>query len=137
MTAHPYIFFDSNCREAFAFYETLGIGKVTDMIANKDAPAGQEYDPARADNIMHASLKIGDTLLMASDMPANWYAKPQSFNIHLTVEDAAKADALFDALKDGGEVQMPLEKTFWAERFGACVDRYGIPWMISVDLPAA
>lgn len=137
MKAYPYIFFDSNCREAFTFYEKLGIGKITDMISNKDAPAGQEYDPARADNIMHASLQIGDTLLMASDMPANWYAKPQSFNIHLTVDDAAKADKLFAALKDGGEVQMPLEKTFWAERFGACVDKYGIPWMISVDLPAA
>jgi len=137
MKAYPYIFFDSNCREAFAFYEKLGIGKVTEMISNKDAPPGQEYDPARADNIMHATLTIGDTLLMASDMPPNWYSKPQSFNIHLTVPDAAKADTLFAALKDGGEVQMPLEKTFWAERFGACVDRYGIPWMISVDLPAA
>ena len=137
MKAYPYIFFDSNCREAFAFYETLGIGTVTEMISNKDAPPGQEYDPARADNIMHATLTIGDTLLMASDMPANWYSKPQSFNIHLTVPDAAKAHTLFAALKEGGEVQMPLEKTFWAERFGACVDRYGIPWMISVDLPAA
>ena len=137
MKAHPYIFFDSNCREAFGLYEKLGIGKVTDMIANKDAPPGSEYDPARADNIMHASLQIGDTMLMASDMPANWYNKPQGFNIHLTAADAAQADRLFAALKDGGEVQMPLEKTFWAERFGACVDKYGIPWMISVDLPAA
>jgi PhnB protein len=133
MNAHAYIFFDSNCREAFAFYEGLGIGTVQDMISNKDAPAGQEYDPARADNIMHGSLKIGDTLVMASDMPKDWYRKPQGYNIHLTAPDVAEAERLFAALCEGGAVEMPLEKTFWAERFGACVDRFGIPWMISVD----
>lgn len=133
MKADIYIFFDSNCREAFAFYEKLGIGTIQDMMANKDAPPGAQYDPARADNVMHASLKIGDVLVMASDMPKDWYKKPEGYNIHLTAPNVAEAERLFAALSEGGEVQMPLEKTFWAERFGACVDRFNIPWMVSVD----
>ena len=133
MKANTYIFFDSNCREAFAFYEKLGIGTVQDMMTNKDAPEGQQYDPARADNIMHGSLKIGDVLLMASDMPKDWYKKPEGYNIHLTARDIPEAERLFAALSEGGTVQMPLEKTFWAERFGAVVDRFNIPWMVSVD----
>jgi PhnB protein len=133
MKANTYIFFHSTCREAFAFYEALGIGTVQDLIANKDAPSGQQYDPARADNIMHGSLRIGDTLLMASDMPKDWYKKPEGYGIHLTASSIAEAQRLFAALSEGGDVQMPLEETFWAERFGACVDRFGIPWMVSVD----
>jgi PhnB protein len=133
MKADIYIFFDSNCREAFAFYEKLGIGTIQDMMTNKDAPPGQEYDPARADNVMHATLRIGESTVMASDMPEGWYKKPQGYNIYLPAPTVAEAERLFAALSEGGEVQMPLEKTFWAERFGACVDRFGIPWMIGVD----
>jgi len=133
MKANTYIFFDGNCREAFAFYEKLGIGTVQDLMANKDAPEGQQYDPARADNIMHGSLRIGDVLLMASDMPKDWYKKPEGYNIHLAASDIPEAEKLFAALSEGGTVQMPLEKTFWAERFGAVVDRFNIPWMVSVD----
>lgn len=132
-SAFGYVFFDSNCREAFEFYEGLGIGKIESMIANEEAPPGSEYDPARSRNIMHASMKIGDSILMASDAPPKWYAKPQGFSIHLTANGAADAERLFAALSEGGEVQMPLEKTFWAERFGGCVDRFGIPWMVSAD----
>lgn len=132
-SAHSYIFFDSNCREAMEFYQTLGIGEIESMIANEDAPAGSEYDPVRSKNIMHASMKVGDTLVMASDMPQQWYKKPQGFNVHVTASSVAEADRIFAALAEGGQVEMPLEKTFWAERFGACVDRFGIPWMISVD----
>jgi PhnB protein len=103
------------------------------MITNADAPPGAEYDPDRKDNVMHGSLKIGDTLLMASDAPPAWYSKPQGFSIHFTAANVAEAERIHAALAEGGEVQMPLEKTFWAERFGACVDRFGIPWMVSVD----
>ena len=134
---HPYIFFDGNCREAMQFYEKLGIGKIQDMITNADAPAGQEYDPAHKDRIMHGAITVGTSMILTSDAPGEWYRKPQGFDIHLTVEDAAEADRIFAALAEGGEVHMPLEETFWAQRFGALVDRFGIPWMVSVDKPQA
>ena len=132
-SAFGYVFFDGKCREAFEFYEKLGIGKIESMISNEEAPPGAEYDPTRKNNIMHGALKIGDTLLMASDVPPKWYAKPQGFDIHLTATGVEDAERLFAALSEGGEVKMPLEKSFWAERFGGCVDRFGIPWMVSVD----
>lgn len=136
MKAHPYVFFDSNCREAMEFYQSLGIGTIEAMMANEDAPPGVENDPARRRNIMHASLQIGDTLLMASDSPPSSYVKPTGFCVHLSAPDAAGAERLFAALSEGGEVHMPMEETFWALRFGACVDRFGIPWMVSADRPA-
>ncbi len=136
MQAHPYIFFEGNCREAFEFYQKLGIGTVVDMMTNDQVPPGQEYDPKRAKNIMHGSMRIGEQLIMASDSPPDWYEKPQGFNIHITAPTAAEADRLFAALSEGGKVQMPMAETFWALRFGACVDRFGIPWMVSADRPA-
>lgn len=134
-SAQPYLFFNSNCREAIEFYQKLGIGRIERIVTNADAPEGMEYDPARKDNIMHASLVVGDSTILASDSPPNWYQKPQGFNIHLSLDNVHEAERLFAALAEAGEVQMPLEEVFWAQRFGACVDHFGIPWMISVDKP--
>lgn len=135
MKAYPYVFFDSNCREAMEFYQALGIGTIEAMMANEDAPPGMDYDPARRRNILHAAMQIGDTQLLASDAHSN-YVRPQGFCVHLTAPDAAEAERLFADLAEGGEVHMPMEETFWALRFGACADRFGIPWMISADQPA-
>jgi PhnB protein len=137
MRAYPYVFFADNCREAFHFYQSLGIGTIESMIDHGGLPPGTPSDPARANMIMHAALTIGDGMIMASDSPPEWYRKPQGFNIHVTTADAAAAERLFAALSKDGDVQMPLEETFWALRFGACVDRFGIPWMVSADRPAA
>lgn len=134
--ADSYVFFDSNCREAFEFYQSLGIGRIETMMTNAEAPAGMGASPGRETNIMHASIRIGDNALMGSDMPPGSYAKPQGFCIHLSVPDLAEAERIFAALSAGGAVQMALEETFWALRCGACTDRFGIPWMIGVDRPA-
>ena len=89
--------------------------------------------PAWHDKILHACMSVGDTLLMGSDCPPEYFQKPQGFSVSLTFADAAEAERIFGLLAEGGTVQMPIEETFWAVRFGACVDRFGTPWMISCN----
>ena len=80
---------------------------------------------------MHASLAVGGQFLMGSDAPPEHYQKPQGFSVSLGIKDVAEAERIFHALKEKGTVQMPLQETFWALRFGMLVDRFGIPWMIN------
>ncbi|MDN5864163.1 MAG: VOC family protein [Gammaproteobacteria bacterium] len=130
MQTNTYLFFDGNCREAFEFYAaTLG-GDLKAMITGADTPMAEEM-PAMRDKIMHAYLQIGDTAIMASDAPAPHYNKPQGFDVCIYTDTLEEAERIFAALSEGGEVTMPLEKTFWAERFGSLVDRFGTPWMIN------
>ena len=84
------------------------------------------------DKIMHASLKIGDTMLMASDGRCDGQATFEGFSLSITVPDEAEAERVFGALSEGGLVTMPLEKTFWAPKFGMLTDRFGVGWMVSV-----
>ena len=87
--------------------------------------------------ILHARLVIGDTYLMASDAPPDRYEKPKGFSVSLVLTDPAEAERIFNALAKDGTIQMPLEPTFWAARFGMLVDRFGIPWMINCEQPSA
>jgi PhnB protein len=130
MKMSPYLFFNGNCREAFEYYERHLGGKIGQMLTGADAPEGMDATP---DMIMHANMTLGGGLLMASDCGTEDYKKPQGFYVSLSAETPEEAERIFDALADGGEVRMALEKTFWAERFGMLVDRFGIPWMISCD----
>ncbi len=88
--------------------------------------------PGFEDKIMHMSLRFGDTTVLASDGPGPGPAKFEGFSLSLSPSSAAEADKLFAALSDGGQVQMPLAKTFFASRFGVLVDRFGVSWMIVV-----
>ncbi|MEO7499663.1 MAG: VOC family protein [Casimicrobiaceae bacterium] len=136
----PYLFFDGNCAEAMRFYErTLG-GKIEMMMKYKDAPPGTPTPPGAGDRIMHARLVFGDgaRVLMASDaMAGHPYDKMQGFSLSWNCPDVADARRVFDALAQGGEVRMPLDKTFWAEAFGMLVDKYGTPWMVGCEAPKA
>lgn len=135
MQVQPYLFFDGRCEEAVNFYrEALGV-EVTAMMRFKESPEPQPgmIPPGSEEKIMHASFKIGETEVMASD--GNCAGRPsfQGFSLTLTAPDEAKADQLFAALAKGGQVQMPMAKTFFAPRFGMVADRFGVSWMIIVS----
>lgn len=131
MQLNPYLYFSGNCEEAFKFYERLLGGKIVDMMTHAGTPAEAQTPPEWANKILHARLKVGDWVLMASDAPPQHYQKPAGFSVCLQLADPAEAERIFQALAENGTVQMPLQKTFWAERFAMFVDRFGIPWMIN------
>ena len=82
-------------------------------------------------------LRVGDQLLMGADAPPDRYQKPQGFSVTLGLKDQAEAERIFKALAEKGTVEMALQETFWAVRFGVLVDRFGIPWTINCERPAA
>ena len=106
---------------------------VNDMQTFGESPLAEQTEASWRDKIVHARLAIGDAVLMASDAPDGRYQPPQGMMVSLQVDTAAEADRIFNALAEGGEVSMPIQETFWAERFGMCVDRFGIPWMVNSD----
>jgi PhnB protein len=135
MEIQPYLFFDGRCEEAIEFYrEALG-AEVTMLMRFKECPDPQPgmIPPGAEDKVMHASLRIGKTLVLASDGRCLGKPQFQGFALSLTVPDEAQAERFFNALGDGGTVQMPLAKTFWSARFGMVADRFGVSWMVSVE----
>jgi len=135
MQIQPYLFFDGRCEEAIEFYKrTLG-AKVAMLMRHKespDPPPPGMIPPGSENKVMHASLQIGETIVMASDGRCAGQPSFKGFSLSITVPDTATADRVFAALADGGSVQMPLDKTFWSPRFGMLTDRFGVAWMISV-----
>ena len=128
---NAYVFFDGTCADAMRFYErTLG-GKL-DLITHAQSPMADQAPRGSADRIMHARLTVDGGTLMASDsMAGQPYAGMKGFSLSLVFPTVAEAQRVFSALAEGGQVTMPLQKTFWAETFGMLVDRYGTPWMIN------
>jgi PhnB protein len=134
MDVQPYLFFDGRCEEALEFYKkTLG-AEVKVLLRFKDNPEPQPgMTPPGAENkVMHANFRIGDTDLLASDGRCLGQPKFQGFSLSLWAKTAAEADKKFAALADGGQVQMPLAKTFFSPRFGMVADKFGIGWMVLV-----
>ena len=135
MLVQPYLFFNGRCEEAIEFYRKALGAEVTMLMRYKDNPEPPERSkapPGSENKVMHASFRIDETTVMASD--GHCLGKPnfQGFGLSLTVPDVAQADRKFAALADGGKVQMPLAKTFFSPRFGMVVDRFGVLWMIIV-----
>ena len=139
MQVQPYLFFDGRCEEAIAFYEKA-IGAKVEMLMrfkdNPDPPHPGMCPPGSEDKVMHAALRIGDATVMASDGMAQGKPDFKGFSLSLDAADDAEADRLFTALGDGGQVQMPMGKTFFSPRFGMVADRFGVSWMVIV-LPKA
>ena len=133
MSVNPYILFNGNCEEAFKFYARITGGKIDMMMPHSGTPAEGHVPDEWKNKIMHARMTIGRTLLMASDAPPGHYNKPQGFSVSLQVKTVAEGESIFNALADGGKVNMPFQKTFWSQGFGMLVDRYDIPWMINCD----
>jgi PhnB protein len=133
----PYLFFGGRCDEALQFYrETLG-AEVLMLSRFKDSPEPSMAEPGMEEKVMHASFRIGETTLMASDGRCEGETKFEGFSLSPAVGDEAEASRLFAALAEGGEVTMPLEETFWSPKFGMLTDRFGVGWMVSVAQDAA
>ena len=137
MRMNPYLLFNGRCEEAFQFYSQCLGGKIEAMMPFAGTPAEQEVPAEWRKKIIHASLTVGDQVLMASDAPPGRYEEPRGFSVSLNVKTPAEAERIFQALTENGKVQMPLQQTFWAARFGMVVDRFGIPWMVNCEPAAA
>jgi PhnB protein len=135
MQLQSYLFFDGRCEEAIEFYKKALGAKVEMLLRMKDSPDQPPPDmcpPGSENKIMHACLTLGDTKVMASDGRCQGKPSFQGFSLSLSVDTEAEADRLFAALTDGGQVQMPLGKTFFSPRFGMVADRFGVSWMVVV-----
>ena len=135
MQVQPYLFFDGRCEEAVEFYRRALGAEVTMLMRFRDNPEPQDHSmvpPGAGDKVMHAELRIGDATVLVSDGRCQGRPSFAGFSLSLTVADEAEAERLFAALADGGEVQMPLGRTFFSPRFGMVADRFGVSWMIYV-----
>jgi len=131
----PYLFFDGKCEEAIEFYKSALGAKVDFLMRFKESPdpvpAGM-CGPNSDDKVMHSAFRIGETLIMASDGMAGGKPEFKGFSLSVNARDAADADRIFAALGKGGQVQMPLGKTFFSPRFGMVADKFGVAWMVIV-----
>jgi PhnB protein len=131
----PYLFFGGRCDEAIDFYRKALGAEVLILMRFKDSPEPHEegaLPPGFEEKVMHVSFKIGATTLMASDGSCKGKPSFEGFSLSIAVPDEAEADRVFAALAEGGEVRMPMEKTFWSPKFGMLTDRFGLGWMITV-----
>jgi PhnB protein len=136
MQLNPYLNFNGQCEAAFKFYEKSLGGKIEAMFTHAGTPAEQQTPPEWRDKILHARLTVGDNVLMASDAPPDCYEEPKGFSVSLQINDPKEAERIFYALAENGKVQMAIQETFWAARFGMLVDQFGIPWMINCEKAA-
>ena len=133
MKIQPYLFFEGRCEEAINFYRGALGAEVVMLMRYKDSPEPSSPEmcpPGSEDKVMHSTFRIGETEVMASDGMSSGKPEFKGVSLSLTVPDAATAERYFDALGDGGQVQMPLTKTFFSPSFGMVADRFGVSWMI-------
>jgi PhnB protein len=135
MKTNPYLSFNGNCAEAFRFYEKVLGGKISALMTWADTPMAKEVPAETRSQIVHARMQVDDTVLMGGDAPPGRYEAPKGITVTITVEQPAEADRIFAALSEGGTVTMPIQETFWAQRFAMFTDRYGTPWMINCEKP--
>ncbi len=132
MQVQPYLFFDGRCEEAIEFYRKVLGAEVTMLLRFKESPEPGMCPPGAGEKVMHAAFRIGETTILASDGQCQGRPGFQGFALSLTVANDAEADRRFAALAEGGQVQMPLSKTFFSPRFGMVADRFGVSWMVYV-----
>jgi PhnB protein len=126
----PYLSFEGRCEEALEFYRNAIGAEVTTLLRYKDSPDPGMSEPASLDKVMHATLRIGESTVFASDGRCGGKPNFQGIWLALTAPDEADAQRLFEALAAAGKVQLPLTKTFFSSRFGIVSDRFGVSWMI-------
>ncbi len=130
MQIHAYLFFEGRCDEAVDFYRTALGAEVLMLMRYKDGPEPHSYSPDSAEKVMHASLRIGNSIVQVSDGRCSGKPSFQGFALSLTAPSDAEVERLFAALSDGGQVQVALTKTFFATRFGMVIDRFGVLWIV-------
>ncbi len=135
MHINPYLNFDGQCEEAFKFYEQVLGGKITFIMTWGEMPGADQFPAETHKRIMHASLSVGDQVLLGADAPPDRYQRPTGLNVSIHVKDKAEGELIFNALAENGNVTMPFAQTFWSPGFGMCVDQFGIPWMVNTEGP--
>ena len=136
MQWNPYLFFDGQCEKAFKFYQNCFGGNIVAMVPYADMPGGEPMAPEHKNLIMHARLVAGNQVLMGADAhPSQPNNGVHGFSVALHTDTPAEAERLFNALAENGTIVMPVQQTFWAERFGMLTDQFGIPWMINCEKP--
>jgi|SRR5579884_49915 len=136
MQVQPYLNFDGRCEEAIEFYQRALGAEVTELTRFKDNPEALQsgmVPPGAENKVLHASFRIGDSTVMASDGECRGQPSFQGVSLALAAGDDAEAERQFASLSNGGQVQMPLSRTFFSSSFGMVTDRFGVPWMVSVE----
>src|SRR5271156_3859780 len=135
MQVQPYLFFDGRCEEAVEFYRNALGAEVVMLMRFKDSPDPPPPGmvPPAPEKVMHAALRLGDAMVLASDGRCSGQPSFQGFALSLTAANEAEANRLFASLAEGGQVHMPLAKTFFSPRFGMVADRFGVSWMVYVE----
>ena len=129
----PYLMFNGQCRQAFEFYRDALAGTLEDFVTYGESPMCDQIPADGHDRIMHASLLVGEVRLMGADGPP--VAGGNRNHVNADVDSIEEAERVWVALSDGAEIQMPLQETFWAHRWGMLVDRFGQPWMVNFLKP--
>lgn len=134
MQVNPYLSFNGQCEAAFTHYEQCLGGQLGPIFRYGGSPMADQAPAGWGDKVMHGSVTIGGQVLMGADVTADRYEQPTGFSLSIQTTSTAEAERIFHALGEGGSVLMPLEKTFWAARFGMLVDRFGVPWMVNCEV---
>jgi len=135
MQVNKYLSFRGDCETAFTLYaECLG-AKVGEIYRYASTPLASQVPADWSNKVMHASVSIGDQVFMGGDVAPERYEPPKGFSLSVHLDDPSEAERVYARLAHGGTIVMPLEKTFWAERFGMLVDPFGIPWLINCAQP--
>ncbi|HVI10025.1 MAG TPA: VOC family protein [Candidatus Binatia bacterium] len=132
---NTHVSFNGNCEEAFKFYEKALNGKITFLMNYDGTPAAGQVPADWGKKVIHAALSVNGGTLQGCDAPPDRYEKPQGFSVALDVKEAPEAERAFKALSEGASICMPMQETFWAQRFGMLTDRFGIPWMVNCSKP--
>ena len=133
MEMTTYLSFCGDCEAALRFYAECLDGKLGELFRYAGSPAADHAPPGWEQKVMHGSVAVAGQVLMGSDVVPDSYEKPRGFSLSLQIKNITEAEEVFQRLAKDGTVVMPLEKTFWAERFGMIVDRFGIPWLINCE----
>jgi PhnB protein len=134
MQINPYLSFKGECEAAFTFYEQCLGGQLGAIFRYAGSPMADQVPSDWQNRIMHGSLTVGGQVLMGGDVAPDRYEEPKGFSLSIQITSTADAERIFHELARDGRVVMPLEKTFWAARFGMVVDRFGIPWLINCEV---
>lgn len=137
MKLQTYLNYGGNCAEAFRFYEKHLGGEIGMVMTHDQMPGGSSLKPELGKTVLHASITISGTVIMASDVPPDRFQPMRSIYLSLSVDSDSEAERIYKLLTDGGEVFMPLQETFFASRFGQCRDKFGTSWMILHEKPMA
>ena len=136
MALNTYLHFNGNCREAFEFYRSVFGGDFETLQTFADGPPGMGVSDGESNNVMHVSLRVGESILMGSDVPSAFGPPPNqgnNFSISYAAQNKKETDDLFAKLSEGGVATMPPQDMFWGAYFGSCIDRFGISWMVNCE----